>query len=77
MVLYRILADHTSVSDVQSQALYSLKDKLNEAEVSLRRECDSHQKAQVSLCVTPVFALIDQTLLLPPSSTQIRISAVL
>ena len=40
----RILDDHTSVSGVQSQALDSIKDKLNDAELALQHE--KHARAQ-------------------------------
>ena len=44
----RILDDHTSVSGVQSQALDSIKDKLNDAELALQHE--KHARARLEVC---------------------------
>jgi chromosome segregation ATPase len=43
----RILKDHSSISDVQSQAFETLKEKLSQLELNLQRERDGFANAQV------------------------------
>ena len=45
--LLRILADHTSVSGVQNEAMDGLKMKLQEAEEALRRQQEAYSATQV------------------------------
>ncbi len=47
LLLFRVLQDHTTSSGVQYQALDSLKQKLSEAEETLRREQESGRLIQV------------------------------
>jgi Rps23 Pro-64 3,4-dihydroxylase Tpa1-like proline 4-hydroxylase len=43
----RLLKDHSNSSDLQSQVLDTLKDKLNELETNLAREKEAYAHAQV------------------------------
>lgn len=43
----RLLKDHSNSSDLQSQVLDTLKDKLNELEINLAREKEAYAHAQV------------------------------
>ena len=46
---FRIVKDHSNISDMQSQAFETLKEKLNELETNLQREKDSYAQAQVQI----------------------------
>lgn len=46
----RLMQDHTEGSSMQSQALETIQERLQEAETALRREQDSYRQMQVRSC---------------------------
>jgi peptidoglycan hydrolase CwlO-like protein len=53
----RLLKEHSNSSDIQSQAFETLKEKINEHEISLQREKEAYLSAQVKffLCFTSTY----------------------
>ena len=62
VIPHRILQDHSHSSGMHGQALDSMKEKLEEAEATVRREQEAYRLAQVivgsALCYFKIFICI-------------------